>query len=215
MVTYICDKKQQIQTMISKVNNIPILKGLVLAGGKSIRMGKPKDKIKWHGKEQQYYLADLLAPLCDKVYISHRQDQLIGLNQGYQFLSDGFSDIGPLAGVISAFETDPAAAWIVIACDLPLLDSESLEFLIKARNADKIATAYQNPTDHLPEPMITIWEPKSYTILNTCLETGTTSLRRVLINNDTLIIQPLKPDTLFNVNTPEEMLKVSEILKRK
>jgi len=200
--------------MISKVNVPPVLNGLVLAGGKSTRMGKPKDQINWHGKEQRYYLADLLAPLCDKVYISCRADQSLDFDPSYLFLSDSFSDIGPLAGVLSAFRCNPAAAWIVIACDLPLLDSYSIELLIKSRNADKFATAYQNPTDHLPEPMITIWEPQSYPILNDCLATGDTSLRRALINNDTFIIKPLKPEILLNVNTPDEQLKASEILKK-
>lgn len=32
------------------------LKGLVLAGGRSLRMGESKAKMRWHGKEQQYYL---------------------------------------------------------------------------------------------------------------------------------------------------------------
>lgn len=200
--------------MISKVNDPPVLNGLVLAGGKSIRMGKPKDKIDWHGKEQRYYLADLLAPLCDKVYISCRRDQSLDFDPSYLFLSDSFFDIGPLAGVLSAFRTNPVTAWIVIACDLPLLDTYSLELLIKSRNSDKMATAYQNPTDHLPEPLITIWEPKSYPILNGCLAKGDTSLRRALISNDTLIIKPLKPEILLNVNTPDELLKASEILKK-
>lgn len=200
--------------MISKVNVPHVLNGLVLAGGKSTRMGKPKDQINWHGKEQRYYLADLLSPLCDKVYISCRTDQSLHFDPSYLFLSDSFSDIGPLAGVLSAFRNNPAAAWIVIACDLPLLDTYSIELLIKSRNADKFATAYQNPTDHLPEPMITIWEPKSYPILNDCLATGDTSLRKALINNDTFIIKPLKPEILLNVNTPDELLKASEILKK-
>ncbi|WP_232707323.1 NTP transferase domain-containing protein [Epilithonimonas sp. JDS] len=196
------------------MNKLPVLNGLVLAGGKSIRMGKPKEKINWHGKEQRYYVADLLAPFCDEVYISCRQDHSSDLDPDYLFLSDTFSDIGPLAGLLSAFKTNPDAAWIVVACDLPLLDNDSLEYLIKSRNTGKIATAYRNPSDHLPEPLITIWEPKSYPILNGCLVTGNTSLRKTLINNDIMIIHPLKPDTLLNVNTPEELLKVSEILKR-
>lgn len=201
--------------MISKVNIPPLLNGLVLAGGKSIRMGKPKEKINWHGKEQRYYLADLLAPLCDKVYISCRRDQLHDFDPNYRSLSDSFSDIGPLAGVLSAFKTNPVAAWIVIACDLPFLDTYSLELLIKSRNADKIATAYENATDHLPEPLITIWEPKSYPLLSSCLATGNTSLRKALINNDTLMIKPLKPEILLNVNTPKERLNASEILNKK
>lgn len=200
--------------MVAKVSKLPVLNGLVLTGGKSRRMGKPKDKINWHGKEQRYHVADLLAPFCDKVYISCRQEQLLDMDPDYLFLSDALSDIGPLAGVLSAFKTDPDTAWIVVACDLPFIDIESLEFLVKYRNADKIATTYNNPSDLLPEPLITIWEPKSYPILSGCLVNGNTSLRKILINNDTFMIQPLKPDTLLNVNTPEDLLKVLEILKK-
>ncbi|MEP6951744.1 MAG: NTP transferase domain-containing protein, partial [Ginsengibacter sp.] len=50
----------------------PLLNGLVLAGGKSERMGYDKGMIVWHGREQQYYLADLLKNLCEEVYISCR-----------------------------------------------------------------------------------------------------------------------------------------------
>lgn len=200
--------------MISKANDPPIINGLVLAGGKSTRMGKPKDEIKWHSKEQRYYIADLLAPLCDKVYISCRPEQSSDSDPSYLFLNDHFSDIGPLAGVLSAFRTNPLTAWIVIACDLPLIDTYSLEHLIKYRNADKFASAYKNPTDNLPEPMITIWEPKSYPILDDCLATGNTSLRKALIDNDTMLIKPVKSEILLNVNTPEEMSKALKMMKK-
>jgi molybdopterin-guanine dinucleotide biosynthesis protein A len=201
--------------MVSKANNFPVLNGLVLAGGKSLRMSKPKDKINWHGKEQRYYLADILAPFCDQVYISCRQDQAFNLDPNYELLKDAFSDLGPLGGVLSAFKSKPNQAWLVVACDMPFLDADCFEFLIQSRNADKIATAYQNPIDNLPEPLITIWEPKSYPILNDSFALGNTSLRKFLINNDTLIIKPLKPEILLNINTPEEMLKAAEILKNR
>ncbi|RZJ29449.1 MAG: molybdenum cofactor guanylyltransferase, partial [Chryseobacterium sp.] len=95
--------------MISKVKDAPVLNGLVLAGGKSARMGKPKDQINWHGKEQRYYLADLLAPLCDQLYLSCRPDQSLDLDPHYLFLNDSFSNIGPSAGVLSAFKINPGA----------------------------------------------------------------------------------------------------------
>ena len=54
--------------MISEEQNrIPSINGLVLAGGKSTRMGTAKDLLNWHGKEQRYFAADLLAPFCDEV----------------------------------------------------------------------------------------------------------------------------------------------------
>ncbi|GAA4160382.1 hypothetical protein GCM10022217_24320 [Chryseobacterium ginsenosidimutans] len=200
--------------MILKETNFPKLNGLILAGGKSLRMGNPKDKINWHGKEQKYYAADLLAPFCDEVFISCRQDQLENFDTDYNALTDTFLNMGPFGGILSALRSQRDKAWLVVACDLPLLDERSLEFLIENRNTEKVATTYESPFDGLPEPLITIWEPKSYPLLLNFLGSGNTCPRKVLINSDTLILKPGNPDALMNVNTPEDMAKAKEILRK-
>lgn len=200
--------------MISKENNFPKLNGLVLAGGKSQRMGNPKDKINWHGKEQRYFAADLLAPFCNEVFISCRKDQLENFDQNYNALTDTFLNMGPFGGILSALRSQRDKAWLVVACDLPLLDKKSLEFLIENRNIEKAATTYESPFDGLPEPLITIWEPKSYPLLLNFLGSGITCPRKVLISSDTLILKPGNPDSLMNVNTPEDMTKAQEILRK-
>ncbi|MFC4685349.1 NTP transferase domain-containing protein [Epilithonimonas pallida] len=200
--------------MISKESNFPKLNGLVLAGGKSRRMGNPKDKINWHGKEQRYYAADLLTPFCDEVFISCRQDQLENFDLNYNALTDTFLNMGPFGGILSALRSQRDKAWLVVACDLPLLDEKSLEFLIENRNIEKAATTYESPFDGLPEPLITIWEPKSYPLLLNFLGSGITCPRKVLINSDTLILKPGNPDSLMNVNTPEDMVKAQDILRK-
>ncbi|QBJ88256.1 molybdenum cofactor guanylyltransferase [Chryseobacterium gleum] len=200
--------------MISKKTDVPKLNGLVLAGGKSQRMGSPKDKMNWHGKEQRYYAADLLAPFCDEVFISCRQDQLENFDPNYNALTDTFLNMGPFGGILSALRSQRDAAWLVVACDLPLLDEKSLEFLIENRNIEKAATTYESPFDGLPEPLITIWEPKSYPLLLNFLGSGITCPRKVLINSDTLILKPGNPDSLMNVNTPEDREKAQEILRK-
>ncbi|WP_345990188.1 NTP transferase domain-containing protein [Chryseobacterium sp. Chry.R1] len=200
--------------MISKETDFPRLNGLVLAGGKSRRMGNPKDKINWHGKEQRYYAADLLAPFCEEVFISCRQDQLENFNNDYNALTDTFLDMGPFGGILSALRSQREKAWLVVACDLPLLDKNALEFLIQSRNPEKAATTYESPFDGLPEPLITIWEPKSYPLLLNFLGSGNTCPRKVLINSDTLILKPDNPDSLMNVNTPKDMAKAQEILRK-
>jgi len=200
--------------MISKETDLPQLNGLVLAGGKSLRMGNPKDKINWHGKEQRYYAADLLAPFCENVFISCRQDQLEHFDTDYNALTDTFLNMGPFGGILSALRAQRDKAWLVVACDLPLLDKNSLEFLIRSRDAEKAATTYESPFDGLPEPLITIWEPKSYPLLLNFLGLGNTCPRKVLMNSDTLILKPNNPNALMNVNTPEEMTKAKEILKK-
>ncbi|WP_288446966.1 NTP transferase domain-containing protein [uncultured Chryseobacterium sp.] len=200
--------------MISKETDLPQLNGLVLAGGKSVRMGNPKDKINWHGKEQKYHAADLLAPFCDEVYISCRQDQLENFNSEYNALTDTFLQMGPFGGILSALRSQRDKAWLVVACDLPLLDKNSLEFLIQSRDPEKAATTYESPFDGLPEPLITIWEPKSYPLLLNFLGTGNTCPRKVLLNSDTFILKPANPDALMNVNTPEDMKKAQELLRK-
>ncbi|WP_250254298.1 NTP transferase domain-containing protein [Chryseobacterium sp. Marseille-Q3244] len=200
--------------MISdELNTIPRINGLVLAGGKSVRMGKPKDLLQWHGKEQRYFAADLLAPFCDEVFISCRQDQLDNFDPDYNALTDTFLNMGPFGGILSALRAQRDKAWLVVACDLPLLDPKSLEFLVQSRNPEKIATTYESPFDGLPEPLITIWEPKSFPLLLNFLGIGNTCPRKVLINSDTLILKPDNPDALMNVNTPEDAEKAQRILK--
>lgn len=200
--------------MISKEpDTVPKINGLVLAGGKSVRMGKAKDLLQWHGKEQRYFAADLLTPFCDEVFISCRQDQLENFDPSYKALTDTFLNMGPFGGILSALRSQRDKAWLVVACDLPLLDPKSLEFLVQSRDSEKAATTYESPFDGLPEPLITIWEPKSYPLLLNFLGIGNTCPRKVLINSDTLILKPDNPDALMNVNTPEDAEKAQRILK--
>ncbi|AQX03068.1 NTP transferase domain-containing protein [Elizabethkingia anophelis] len=199
--------------MISEEQNrIPSINGLVLAGGKSTRMGTAKDLMNWHGKEQRYFAADLLTPFCDEVFISCRQDQLENFDTSYNALTDTFLNMGPFGGILSALRSQRDKAWLVVACDLPLLDKNSLSFLTASRNSEKVATTYESPFDGLPEPLITIWEPKSYPLLLNFLGIGNTCPRKVLINSDTLIIKPQNPDALMNVNTPEDATKAQQVL---
>jgi molybdenum cofactor guanylyltransferase len=193
----------------------PLLNGLVLAGGKSERMGYDKGLIAWHGKEQQYYLADLLENLCDEVYLSCRPDQQKTIDSKYQTLADTFTGLGPYGAILSAFREKPGVAWLVVACDLPLLDIETLQYLKSHRNTSSIATAFESPFNSLPEPLITIWEPKSYPVLLSFLSQGYSCPVKALRNNDTTVLKTHRPEALTNVNTREEFEKAQQLLREK
>lgn len=190
------------------------LNGLVLTGGKSTRMGKAKDQIKWYDKQQRYYLADLLYHLCEEVFISCRPDQVKDIETGYSALSDTFLGFGPLSGMLSALRWNRKTAWLVVACDLPLLNESTIQYLIQHRDPQKIATTYVSPHDGLPEPLITIWEPASYPVLLEFLSKGITCPRKALINSDVLALNPLEPQALMNVNTPDEAASAKALLNR-
>lgn len=188
------------------------LNGLVMAGGKSSRMGQPKDRMDWHGNEQRYHAADLLKQFCKEVYISCRHDQAFNLDEAYKALPDTFLNMGPIGGILSALRSQRDKAWLIIACDLPLLEHATLEFLISNRDPELIATAYESPHDQLPEPLIAIWEPESYPVLLHFLGQGITCPRKVLINSDKKTIQPRYANALMNVNTPEDAERARELL---
>jgi len=215
-VYYVNEHDKIVQFFNDELNKSkPKLYALVLAGGKSQRMGTDKGAINWYGKDQRYYMADLLKNYTDKVFISCRADQQQDIDPAYQTLPDTFTGLGPFGAILSAFREQPEKAWLVVACDLPLLDAATLDYLIAHRDTLKIATAFENSESHFPEPLITIWEPKSYPVLLSFLSQGYSCPRKVLINSDTLIVQAPNADALTNVNTPEERERVQSILQQK
>jgi molybdopterin-guanine dinucleotide biosynthesis protein A len=200
--------------MISKENNFPAINGLVLAGGQSKRMGSDKGLMQWHGKEQRYHVADLLKNFCEDVFISCRADQEKEIDTNYKTLTDTFLNLGPYGGILSALRSDSTKAWLVVACDLPLVDEATIKYLVDKRNPQSIATTFESPHDGLPEPLITVWEPQSYPVLLDFLGRGYTCPRKVLINGDKTMLQPPHPGALMNVNTPEDAEKAKKQLKQ-
>ncbi len=192
----------------------PPLFGLVLAGGMSTRMGRDKGLIDYHGKAQRDHAADLLANFCEQTFISCRPDQVGDINGPYPALPDTFSELGPFGAILSAFRAYPDHAWLVIATDLPLLDEATLAQLTAHRNPSRIATAFISPVNEFPEPLIAIWEPRSYPVLLQFLAQGYSCPRKTLINSDVELIQAANPEALVNVNHPGELEEVRAKLQK-
>ncbi len=196
---------------VRQLVTVPPLKGLVLAGGKSTRMGHDKGAIEYYGKPHREYLADLISAYTEETFISVRGEGDIETH--YAQLPDTFTGLGPYGGILSAFRYDPNAAWLIVATDIPLLDDKTLRYLIENRDTSTFATCFHNPETNFPEPLITIWEPRGYPRLLNFLALGYTCPRKALINTDIREIFLDDSTVLTNVNTPEEKQSVMEKLK--
>ena len=190
----------------------PLL-GLVLGGGKSSRMGKDKASLEYHGKPQILHTWELLRASGIETYVSCRADQaeaepFLGLPQ----IHDRFIGFGPMGGILSALLTHREAAFVVLACDLPFFDSESLSALIAARDRSKMATAYLSP-DGLPEPLCAIYEPAAYAGLLGFVGQGIHCPRKALRNSDILGMAPENIHVLANINRPEEYAAALDSLR--
>jgi molybdopterin-guanine dinucleotide biosynthesis protein A len=122
-------------------------------------------------------------------------------DEGLPFITDSFADLGPVGGILSAFRHNPNAAWLVVACDLPYLTDKSLQHLIENRDISRTATAFASEeNNNWPEPLITIWEPRSYSWLLQMMAQGYSCPRKALINADVAILQAQDVTELRNVN---------------
>lgn len=205
---------EHIADFIVKDYEAPQLKSLILAGGKSQRMGYDKGKISYHGIPQREYFYSLLGEITDEAFISCREEQVLELIN-FNTISDKFIGLGPFGAIASAFMNDPDAAWLIVPCDLPLLGNDELQLLIDGRNPHKFGTAFLNNETHFPEPLISIWEPKMYQHMLGFLTQGYSCPRKVLINSEIELLEVENQLFMTNVNTPEDQKSVKNILSNK
>ena len=184
------------------------IKGLVLAGGFSRRMGCDKALLNYHGMPQARWTAKLLSAFCGEIYYSCRAGQDLGDGEdlsGWR-IHDPEEGQGPIEGMLTAHRLLPESAWLVVACDLPKLDEETLNHLVQNRNQEKLVTAYRSFHDSLPEPLCAIYEPAAFEVLAERFQSGCRCPRRVLIDlaGQVNLLELESGHALDNANTPEE-----------
>jgi molybdenum cofactor guanylyltransferase len=183
---------------------IPIgLYGLVLAGGRSTRMGTDKGLLTYHGKPQREHLFDLLSQCCEEVFTSCHAGQQ--LPEYLHPLVDVYDLKSPLNGILTAFQKFPDKAWLIVAVDMPYVDDRALQTLIKHRDRNKIATCFYNEAAKLPDPLLALWEPASYPLLQAFAAQGKVSPRDFLATHGACMVNPPDDKTLLNVNSPGEI----------
>lgn len=183
---------------------VPPIYGLLLSGGASRRMQRDKAQLSYGGQPQLMRAWHLLEAVTERAFVSVRAEQRDdSLRARLPQIIDRYDAIGPAAGILTAQEAYPDVAWMVIACDLPLLDKAVLKTLIAARDASCDATAFISRFDELPEPLCALWEPSSHAVMKQRFDAGSCCPRKTLILSRTKLL-PAPGNTLDNINTPEE-----------
>ncbi len=189
----------------SILDSTPNVKALILAGGKSKRMGIDKSTIAYHDNiSHPIYLAEKCKQLGMEVFISKQHDFKKKKVDEISVIKDRMVNMGPFGAIISAFIFDPDSAWLVLACDLPFLDEDTINRLIKQRQPSRVATAFRGKDKPFPEPLIAIYEPKAYSRFLEFLSLGYACPRKVLINSDVHIIGLEDNRIISNANSPED-----------
>ena len=99
--------------------------GIILAGGKSSRIGRDKAQLEFGGMRLIARSISIIAPLCEDILISTNNPGLKYL--GYPLVSDEHRGIGPMAGLHAALRYSQSEYHIVIPCDTPLVTVDVFE----------------------------------------------------------------------------------------
>lgn len=198
------------------MTSIAKLNGLVLAGGHSRRMGTDKGLLEYHNQPQRAYIYKLLQEFCERVYLSIREDQQVELDPSTLCIVDKNKYPGPFNGLMSAHEEHPDKAWLVLACDMPLVDRAALFKLIQHRATLKNATSYKANHQAFPEPLFAIWEPQGLSAAQRFLEDGISSSPIKFLSQSAVeIVDPLNDQVLLNINDAQDYQSILKKIKDK
>ena len=205
-----CKLSSRLFLNLKTVSNLttPNLHGLVLAGGKSTRMGQDKSLLDFHGKPQRIYLYELLSQFCAQTFISCNARQFQDIDPRYHPIPDQFDSSTPLNGILSAFARHNDKGWLVVACDMPFVDKDILHHLVSQRDQNKLATCFYNPEIQAPEPLLTIWEAQAYPLLLKFYREKSHSPKAFLTTHAVALLELPDQKYLTNVNTLQERARI-------
>lgn len=181
--------------------------GIILAGGKSRRMGREKPLIEINGKSLIQTSIDLLSPFCSEVIISANSD--IYNQFGKKVIKDEIANCGPIGGIYSSIKHSSSKLNLILASDTPYIDAEIIEYLISNASDNRI-TAIVQPNGHI-EPLCAIYPSNITNNLENHIKSVNYKLINILHDLD---FKPLLIDetndffterSFKNLNTPEDL----------
>lgn len=183
--------------------------GIVLAGGKSTRMGSNKAFLNLGGLSLVERVTKVLSLVCKEILIvGDNKDELTSL--GYPVIPDTYSDCGPLAGIHAGLKAANNYYSFVTACDTPFIDEKIiLKIIEEAGDYDAVIMKHQD----YHEPLFSLYSKTFIPIAEKAIKKGNYSITSVLstarckpvfFNPDEI---PLLEKKIFNINTPEDFKK--------
>jgi molybdopterin-guanine dinucleotide biosynthesis protein MobB len=179
----------------------------LLVGGRSSRMGHPKHLI--IGENGQTWIdntVELLGPFAEQVVLSGPGEVPDHLNPLVR-LPDLSDVAGPLTGILAAMRWQPAVSWLLVACDMPNISSQALEWLLGQRRPGSWGTVPRLREDGFVEPLLAVYEPQSKHYFEALHLSG--CLRISQVARRSKVSTPVVPSSLCrawsNINTPREL----------
>ena len=180
--------------------------GIILAGGKSSRMGSDKSQMILNGKTLIEYSIQALRPICEKVVISSNSFNYD--HTGCEVWPDELPDGSPMIGIYSCLKRSSTEYNIVLSCDMPLISTSLLEYLLE--NASENGITVPIHENNLIEPLCGIYKQACIPVLKGFIDKGNYRLNECIRSTSHLLVTidyktPTFSGNIFsNINTPDD-----------
>jgi molybdopterin-guanine dinucleotide biosynthesis protein A len=176
--------------------------GFVLAGGRSSRMGTDKSALLWDG-------TSLLARAVNVVHAATGSVIIVGhpaiRNTGSTpVIFDRIRGAGPLGGLHAALAWSSVPWNLIVACDMPLLDSKVLEAILERAHSQPECDAVIPVCDGAPQPLCAAYHRRALPAVEAALAAGTFKMMAAIEGLRISRIEMLSPAAFCNVNSPED-----------
>ncbi|WP_423128218.1 molybdenum cofactor guanylyltransferase [Gaoshiqia sp. Z1-71] len=180
--------------------------GIILAGGKSSRMGTDKALISFNGKKLIEYSISVMREICQHILISANNPGYRDF--GYPVVFDHFVEIGPLAGLEAGLRHSKSRINLVVPCDTPFLSAYLFkDILSHSPFHDAVVPVQKNGKI---EPLTAYYSKKIQPALIRQINQGDYKMQNLLKLVNTKYIILNDNNLLNNLNTPGDLAALTQ-----
>lgn len=194
--------------------------GIILAGGRSRRMGRDKCAIEVGGRTLIQRVADALGEVASEIIVVHapgRPPPEVRSRAPLRHVADPFEDAGPLVAIAEGLEAASAPVAIAVGCDAPQLQPALLRLLAEWAQAGRPLVAPLH--EGVPQWACAAWRRDAFPALRERIAAGDRSVHAAAEALQAALLPPeayahLDPGGLsfLNVNTPEQLAEARAAL---
>jgi molybdopterin-guanine dinucleotide biosynthesis protein A len=174
--------------------------GIILAGGKSSRMGTDKGLMRLDGKPMIQHILDPMAKICHRVLIV-TGNPIYGMF-GAELVSDEAPDYGPVMGILSGLKQSSTERNLVLSCDAPFVTFGLLKKLVLNSDEAEVVVAHSEKGIH---PLIAVYSRLSIPVFEDAVKEDEHRLRTVLERLNVCKLHVQDEELLRNVNTQADL----------
>jgi molybdopterin-guanine dinucleotide biosynthesis protein A len=194
---------------------------IILAGGKSLRLGQSKALQVIEGKSLIQWVVDRLAILSTEIIIATAHGEAISCSSAVRIktVADSYPGKGPLVGIYSGLIASSSSRAIVVGCDTPFLSVSLLEYM--SQICSKFDVVVPQIKDKL-EPLCAVYSKNCVAPIQWLLEQNELRISKLFtpvkvkyVEEDEINRFDPKHLSFFNINSQDDLERAKGLAAEK